>query len=264
MIDLHCHILPGIDDGPESLRESIAMCRMAVADGISKVVCSPHHMVGKYDNNREKIIRSVRELQISIDSEHIPLTVCPGCEIRLDLNLVEKITSGDLMTVNDSGRYIILELPGEALPQNIEEIIFSLIFAGFIPIIAHPERNEAIRRTPEILSGLIQMGSLAQLTTSSLTGRFGRSIERFSIFLLEHNLVHMLVTDAHSSRWRRPLLSRGLKRLKEIVGEQTAMMMVEATPEKVLKGEDIDTKFPIPLEEKSPSRITSFLKRAFN
>ena len=123
MIDLHCHILPGIDDGPELLDESIEMCRIAVNDGISKVACTPHHVVGKYNNNRKKIIRCVEELQASIDSDHIPLTLYPGCEIRLDLNLVENIKAGELLTMNDSERYITLELPNEALPKNIEEII---------------------------------------------------------------------------------------------------------------------------------------------
>ena len=261
MIDLHCHILPGIDDGPELLDESIEMCRIAVNDGISKVVCTPHHVVGEYNNNRKKIIRCVKKLQASIDSEHIPLTLCPGCEIRFDLNLVEKIKAGELMAMNDSGRYITLELLGEALPRNIEEIISSLIFAGIIPIIAHPERNLVIRSNPEIIYRLVQLGALAQLTASSLTGRLGSRIEKFSVFLLEHNLAHMLVTDAHSSRRRRPVLSEGLKRLKEIVGEKTAMEMVAAIPEKILNGEDIDVEFPIPLEKKSVWKINSFISK---
>jgi len=261
MIDLHCHILPGIDDGAESLSESIEMCRIAVSDGISKLVCTPHHVVGKYNNNREKIIRCVEKLQACIDSEHIPLTLCPGCEIRLDLNLVENIKAGELLTMNNSGRYITLELPNEALPKNMEEIISSLVFAGIIPIIAHPEKNHAIQNDPEIIYQLVQLGALAQLTASSLTGRLGSRIEKFSVFLLEHNLIHMLVTDAHSSRRRRPVLSEGLKRLKEIVGEKAAMEMVEAIPEKILNGEDIDMEFPIPLEKKSIWKINSFISK---
>ena len=259
MIDLHCHILPDIDDGPELLDESIEMCRIAVNDGISKIICTPHHVAGKYNNNRKKIIRRVKKLQASIDSEHIPLTLFPGSEIRLDLNLVEKIKAGELMTMNDSGRYITLELSDEALPQSMEEIISTLIFAGIIPVIAHPERNSAIRSNPEIIYQLVQLGALAQLTTSSLTGHFGSKIEEFSVFLLEHNLVHMLVTDAHSSRHRRPVLSKGLKRLKAIVGEKAAMEMVETIPQKILNGEDIDVEFPRPLDKKSVWKISSFI-----
>ena len=261
MIDLHCHILPGIDDGPELLNESIEMCRIAANDGISKVACVPHHVVGKYNNNREKIIKCVEKLQASIDSENIPLTLYPGCEIRLDLNLVEKIKAGELLTMNDSGRYITLELPNEALPKNIEEIISSLIFAGIIPIVAHPERNHAIQNDPEILYQLVQLGALAQLTASSLTGRVGSRIEKFSAFLLEHKLAHMLVTDAHSSKQRRPTLSKGLKRLKEIVGEKAAMDMIEAIPEKILNGEDIEVEFPIPLRKNSSGKIHVFISK---
>jgi protein-tyrosine phosphatase len=261
MIDLHCHILPGIDDGPELLNESIEMCRIAANDGISKVACVPHHVVGKYTNTREKILGCIEELQASINSEHIPLIVYPGCEIRLDLNLVEKIKAGELLTMNDSGRYITLELPNEALPKNIEEIISSLIFAGIIPIVAHPERNHAIQNDPEILYQLVQLGALAQLTASSLTGRVGSRIEKFSTLLLEHKLAHMLVTDAHSSKQRRPTLSKGLKRLKEVVGEKAAMDMIEAIPEKILNGEDIEVEFPIPLRKNSSGKIHVFISK---
>jgi protein-tyrosine phosphatase len=262
MIDLHCHILPGIDDGAVSLSESIEMCRIALNDGISKVVCSPHYVAGKYNNDRCRIMEEVKRLQSSLDDEGIPLTLCPGCEIRLDLNLVERIRAGELLTINDSGRYIILELPDEALPQNIEEIISSLIFAGIVPIIAHPERNYTIQSDPEIIYRLVGLGALTQLTSASLTGLFGRKIEKFSVFLLEHKLTHMLITDAHSSRRRRPLLSEGLKRLKEIVGEEAAMEMVEAIPEKILNGEDVDVEYPAPLKEKRGRKIISFISKA--
>jgi protein-tyrosine phosphatase len=263
MIDLHCHILPGVDDGPELLDESIEMCRIAANDGISKLVCTPHHVVGKYTNTREKILGCVEELQTSINSEHIPLILYPGCEIRLDPNLVEDIKAGKLLTMNDSGRYIILELPNEALPKNIEEIISSLIFASIIPIISHPERNHAIQNDPEILYQLVQLGALAQLTASSLTGRVGSRIEKFSALLLEHNLAHMLVTDAHSSKQRRPILSKGLKRLKTVVDEKAATDMIETIPEKILNGEDIEVEFPIPLKKNSRGKIHVFISKAF-
>jgi len=234
---------------------------MAVKDGISKVVCTPHHVVGEYKNDREKIIRCVAELQGHIDVEHIPLTLYPGCEIRLDLNLVENIKAGKLLTMNDSGRYIILELPNEALPTNLDEIISSIVFAGIIPIIAHPEKNHAIQNNPEIIYQLVQLGALAQLTAVSLTGRLGSRIKKFSVFLLKHNLVHMLVTDAHSSRHRRPVLSEGLEILKEIIGERAAMKMVNEFPKKILNGEDVDMDNPIPLKEKSSGKLKSFMSR---
>jgi protein-tyrosine phosphatase len=261
MIDLHCHILPGIDDGAGSLSESIEMCRIAVKDGISKVVCTSHHVVGKYNNGRGRIMKEVKKLQASLYDESIPLTLYPGCEIRLDLNLVERVKAGELLTMNDSGRHITLELPDEALPKNMEEIISSLIFAGIIPIIAHPERNRVIRSNPGAIYRLVELGALAQLTSASLTGLFGSEIKNFSIFLLEHRLAHMLVTDAHSSRRRRPVLSEGLKRLKKIVGEKTAMEMVETIPEKILNGEDVDMKYPVPLKEKGAGRAISILSK---
>ena len=261
MIDLHCHIIPGVDDGSESLDESIEMCRIAARDGITKIVCTPHNVVGKYNNNSAKIMSCVKELQADIDSKNIPLTLYPGCEIHLDFNLVKKIKAGELMTMNNSGRYIILELPGETLPQNLDESISSLVFAGIIPIIAHPERNLAIRSNPALLYRLVKLGALSQLTTSSLIGRFGSTIEEFSIFLIEHNLVHMMATDAHSSRQRRPILSKGLKRLKEIIGQEAAMEMVTEIPEKILNGNDVDVEFPVPLEKKSIGTVGAFISK---
>ena len=149
------------------------------------------------------------------------------------------------MTINDSGRYIILELPAETLPEKTGDVVSSLIFAGIVPIIAHPERNSAIRSDPEKLGRLVEMGALAQLTAQSLTGFFGRKIQNFSIFLTEHKLVHMLVSDAHSVRQRQPVLSAGLKkRLKEVVGEKTALAMVETIPQKILNGEDCNLEYP--------------------
>ncbi|MBW2545366.1 MAG: hypothetical protein JRD43_07955, partial [Deltaproteobacteria bacterium] len=229
--------------------------------GISKVVCTPHHVVGKYNNNRGKIIRCVEKLQASVDSEHIPLTLYPGCEIRLDLNLIERIRAGELLTINDSGRYIILELPDEALPKNLEEIISSIVFAGIIPIIAHPEKNHAIRNNPEIICQLVRLGALTQLTASSLTGHLGSRIEKFSVFLLEHKLAHMLVTDAHSGKQRRPVLSRGFRKLKETVGEETAMGMVKTIPEKILNGGDVDVEYPVPLKGKRGGKIISIISK---
>lgn len=261
MIDLHCHILPGIDDGPESLNESIEMCRIAVNDGISKLVGTPHYIYGKYNNDRGKIMEELKRLQASLDDEGIPLTLCPGCEIRLDLNLVERIKAGELLTINDSGRHIILELPNEALPQNIEEIISSFIFAGIVPIIGHPERNQVIRNNPEVIYRLVGLGALTQLTSASLTGLFGSEIKKFSIFLLKHKLAHTLITDAHSSKRRRPVLSEGLESLKEIVGEEAARRMVEAIPEKILNGEDIDVEYPVPFKEKSRGKMKSFISK---
>jgi len=261
MIDLHCHIIPGVDDGSRSLDESIEMCRIAARDGITKIVCTPHNVPGKYHNNSEKILRCVHDLQSAIDGKDIPLTLYPGCEIHLELNLVEKIRTGELMTMNRSGRYIILELPDEAIAHTIDETISSLVFSGIIPIIAHPERNQAIRSDPSLLYRMVNLGALSQLTTSSLTGRFGSAIVKFSLFLIEHNLVHMMATDAHSSIHRRPVLSKGITRLKELVGEKAAMRMMEEIPEKVLNGDDIDVELPIPMKNKSTSTVRAFISR---
>jgi protein-tyrosine phosphatase len=148
MFDLHSHMIPGLDDGASDWDQSLAMARMALEDGIEGVVCTPHWVTGRFDNTRPRILRSLGKLQRKLADHHIPLEVYPGAELRLDLGLPQRIHNGELLTLNDTGRFALIELPEELLPQNLDEFFWDLQMQKMTPMISHPERYLELRRDP--------------------------------------------------------------------------------------------------------------------
>ena len=254
MLDLHSHILPGLDDGATSWQQSLAMARMAVEDGIEGVVCTPHWVLGRYANTRRIILSALERLQRKLADHDIPLQLYPGAELRLDPTLPQGLRSGDLLTLNDTGRFALIEFPHEILPQNLEQFLWDLQIQGITPIISHPERNLALRQHPSRLYRLVQMGSLAQLTAASLLGHFGKEVQKFSSCLLDHNLVQILATDAHDLRGRTPKLSRALKIVEAMKGKEVAIQMAYKNPKHVIQGEPVTAADPIPIDAK-PLRL---------
>lgn len=261
MFDIHHHLLPGLDDGPLDWEQSMAMAQEAVADGIAEVVCTPHWMPGQFENNRSQVLTAVKKLQEKLNDCDIPLRVYPGAELRLDPHLPQNIESGDLITLNDTGRFALIELPDPLVPQDVDRIFGELLTRTITPVIGHPERNHALQRDPTLLYQWVEMGALAQVTAGSVTGRFGAHIRRFTLLLLEHRLVHLLATDAHSPNIRAPKLSEALVEVGEIVGEEDAVRMVKDTPRLIIGGEPVPFLRPIPLTD--VSKVSSFLKKSF-
>jgi protein-tyrosine phosphatase len=148
MIDLHNHILPGLDDGADNWPKSIAMARIAYEDGITGIVCTPHWIPGKYENKRADIITVVEEFKKHLVEQEIPLSIYPGAELRLDIRLTEKIASGELMTVNNNGIYVLIELPEESIPDNLEDFLWHLALKNIKPIISHVERYPLLHKNP--------------------------------------------------------------------------------------------------------------------
>lgn len=254
MLDLHCHLLPGLDDGASDLEQSLAMARVAVQDGIQGVVCTPHWVLGQYENKRSEILTAVKELQARLDEHAIPLRLYPGAELRLDVSLLERLEAGEVLTLNDTGRYVLLELPEDTLPQNLDDFFWDLQVRNMIPIISHPERNLMLQRDPHMLYQWVDMGILGQLTAASLLGRFGKEVQKFSIFLLEHRLVHCLVTDSHGIGRRSPRLSEAYKVIKSMSGNLSDHMLHE-NPKRIIHGEPIAFEEPIPIPGKA-SRLS--------
>lgn len=238
MTDLHNHIIPCLDDGPATLEESLEMARIAANDGIKTIVATPHCNNGLYKNGIEKIIKGVKQFNLSLKQEGIPLKVLPGAELYIDFNLLKSIKEKKAMTVNNNMRYIMLELPTFGAPQHLSEFIWELKVSGITPIFAHPERNEAIEDNINILYDFIMQGALSQITAMSLTGEFGKKAQKCAVSLLKYNLVHVIATDAHSVRRRPPVLSVGLKVAGKIVGHEHALRMVNEIPDKIIKGEE--------------------------
>ena len=245
MIDLHAHILPGIDDGPRSLKDALEMARLAVADGITTMVATPHLFRRKsveFNNlNRPDDIRqAVARFNEKLAEEQIDLTVLPGCEIPLFTEIIKFIDEQQILTINDNERYICLEMPDTVIPPATENIIFELNSRGITPIITHPERNLVFYEMPDKLRRFISLGCLAQITARSLTRGFGWGVARFTRRLVRDGLIHLMASDAHNVAKRPPVMGNALKKLSKMVGERQARDMVETFPERIIRGEQLD------------------------
>jgi len=244
LIDLHAHILPGIDDGPQSLEKSLEMARVAVADGITTTVATPHLFRHKSVNHKdlnsaEDILQAVEDFKERLAEAEIDLTVLPGCEVPLFSEIIPFLDAGRLVTINGGRRYICLELPDSIVPPATEEIIFQLSSRGLTPIITHPERNPVLYEMPQRLRRFISLGCLVQITARSLTRGFGWKVFWFTKRLLRDGMVHLMATDAHNLSSRPPTMGKALKKLSKLVGESRAWDMVATLPELIIRGQPL-------------------------
>ncbi len=188
-----------MDDGPTTMEQSIAMAEEAVAEGIQTIVATPHHLTINYRNEKPAIARAVHELNEVLKQRDLPLLVVPGQEIHINGEIAEQYELGLIQTINETQKYILLEFPSNHVPRYTPALLYDLLLKGLIPIIVHPERNSEIAEHPNILYDLVLKGALVQVTASSMTGGFGKTIKKLSLQLIEHNLVHFVASDAHNS-----------------------------------------------------------------
>ncbi len=241
MIDLHNHLLPGIDDGAKKVEETLEFLRLARRDGVRVIVATPHMKPGVYDNRREAILQRVamvREAARGDEAEGVELL--PGAEVYFTADLAARARAGELMTVADRGRYLLLELPYQQIPMHVDDSIFQLRLLGITPLMAHPERVAYYLDDIERVAASVRLGALTQVTACSLTGKFGDKARQFALAMLERNLIHVLATDIHDVRHRPPILSEAVRTAAAIVGEAGARRMVEDTPQAILDGKDIE------------------------
>jgi protein-tyrosine phosphatase len=274
MIDLHAHILPELDDGAESLEESVEMCWISYRDGVRTIVATPHILPGIYKNSRSTILAKTQELNEAIkkfgvgsspactkrfgegrefgvqdsDASTHPRTgalkILPGADVHFSPNLLQLCENGEIVTVNDDGRYLMVEFDFMTLPYQGEEVLFQLIAHGIIPVITHPERNLEIARDPRRYYQMIKMGCLGQVTAMSLTGEFGSEAKRVADRLLAHRLIHFIASDTHSVRERPPLLSPAVREAEKRIGSEEAQRMVTEYPRALLEGRRPDVPKP--------------------
>lgn len=232
MIDIHCHILPGIDDGPSDMTESIKMARTAADDGITTIVATPHLKDRVYTAGI--ILAGVAELNRQLADHKIPVKILRGA----DINVMLTTPMLEDYTINGT-RYLLFEFPHTHMPGNAGQIIFNAMSDGLHPIITHPERNPSVIRDPDIIIDLRDTGPLVQITAGSLTGHFGPESRECALYLLRKGAVDIIATDAHSNDDRRPVLSEGLQVAEKIVGREYASRLVEANPLAVIEGRQI-------------------------
>jgi protein-tyrosine phosphatase len=263
MIDLHCHLLPGVDDGAEDLDESLAMARLAVADGIRSIVVTPHFLNGVYHHSPVELRERFFRLQDFLDGQQVALSLYPGADIHLAPDLIRNLERPELPSINNH-RYLLLELPSFALPSALHDTLFQIRTKGFTPIITHPERNGSIQQHPDQLIEMKRFGALAQVTAMSLTGGFGKKVSDCAAVLLEKGLVQVMASDAHSPKGRPPILSAGLKAAADLIGRDAALRLVTVHPERILAGEPWPEEEFSPRKEPSRRKKPSFYSRFFH
>ncbi|AST95936.1 tyrosine-protein phosphatase [Shouchella clausii] len=197
MIDIHCHILPGLDDGAQTREDSLAMAREAIKEGISEIIATPHHQHPSFQNDGSSVRKAVDALNNDLEAAGIELIIRPGQELRLYGEMTQGLASGSGLALADS-KYVLIEFPSSEVPAYAARLLYEIGSEGYIPVIAHPERNKVFKEDPDKLYELVKNGALTQLTSSSVTGYFGKDIATFSRELVEANLVHVLASDAHN------------------------------------------------------------------
>jgi protein-tyrosine phosphatase len=237
LTDLHCHILPAIDDGSKSLEQSLAMARIAVEDGITTTVVTPHHMNGVYNNPAEQVREAVRALKQALFSEGIQLELLPGSELHLVPELPDQVHRGEALTIADRGHAVLVELPVHTVPMGAENILDHLLSMGLTPVIAHPERNSELRRDPDRLARWVQMGCLGQVTAQSCTGNFGDAIRDAARTMVRQGSIHVVASDAHRDARRVPQITIARKPIVQWAGEDAARLLIDAFPTRLGQGE---------------------------
>jgi len=240
VIDIHCHILPKVDDGAADIAESLAMAHVAVSDGIHTIVATPHTLNGVYENDLKQVKDGVAQLQKTIDRERLPLALISGSDVHICTAMVEQVRGGRVATINDTGAYMLVEFPGQFIPSGFKEELFQLKLSGITPIVTHPERHPLLRNRPDLMFELCTMGCLIQVTAMSVTGAFGREAMDSAHTLIRCRMAHFIATDAHSSDNRPPILSKAVAVAAKILGNPAdANAMVRDRPRAVLAGRTV-------------------------
>lgn len=225
MIDLHCHILPGVDDGAATLEDSLAMAEKAISQGITHILCTPHHDNGAYENPKAKVIEQVATLQAEFDKRKLALTLLEGQEVRISGRLLAEIKNDQILFTDLADTYVLIEFPTMDVPAYSEELFFELRAIGKIPVIVHPERNAIFRKEPNRLLTYLDMGCLAQLTAPSIVGKFGKSIQQTALLMVEHNMVQTVASDAHGITKRNFYLKEAYEFIEKEFGKEKIVLM---------------------------------------
>lgn len=255
MIDIHCHILPGIDDGSKDIDMSLEMLGIAENNSEDKIIATPHYYRGYFENEYKDVVKYVSKLNNDIKSNNLNVKVYPGQEIFVDNHTLECYKSGIIHGLNDS-KYLLIEFSMEELPQNAMDIIYELKLLGVKPIIAHPERYMYIWKELTNINQFVEENCLFQLNTSSILGLMGKHVKETAFELMEHGLCNFIASDAHTTDRRCPNLSVAMDEIKEDYSDIYSMVQKNANA--VLKDEDININMKAIKPKKS---IFSFFKK---
>lgn len=254
MIDVHCHLLPNLDDGPKDLETALEMARQAVADGIYYAVMTPHLVPGQFDLEREQLRTAHEQFKRALHDHGIPLRIGMAAEVRLDLEIVPMLGRDEIPFLGwlDGEHILLLELPETHIPAGAPRFVERLRKQRIRPIIAHPERNRDVIQDVEKIRPFVSLGCYLQLTAGSLTGAFGRGPRKRARQLLEYDVLKVLATDAHDTGDRAPLLSAGVAAAAQVIGQHEAEDLVYKNPMSIVFGRRLPA---VRLNHKSLSRV---------
>jgi protein-tyrosine phosphatase len=240
MIDLHSHILPGLDDGARSVEESLEMAKIAERDGVEKIVATPHLFRGDFIYEDLSIIEKKRsELSLALKENNVHIEILAGAEVHISHNLIDEIRKNRENLVLNRSSYMFVEFPSDLVFSGAKNLFFELMSEGINPIIAHPERNYVFIHNPSLLYELIQMGALSQANSGSFSGLYGRRVEEAVLHFMELNLIHFIASDSHNTHSIVSRLSEAMKRARMIVGDEKARALVKDNPQAVLDDKEI-------------------------
>ena len=235
MVDIHCHILPEVDDGAKTWEIAVEMCHIAETDGIKHIVAAPHANT-RYAYDRVQHEERLGRLRTLVAGS---LQFSLGCDFHLSYENIEDALQHPYRYSIGNTQYLLVEFSDFALPPNTPELLFQLMGAGLTPIITHPERNPILQRRPELVLSWAYMGAVVQVTANSLTGRWGTTAKKVAEFLAKNRAVHVLATDAHDARKRPPILSEARAAITQLLDKNAARAMVEDNPRAIVSGEPL-------------------------
>lgn len=244
MIDIHTHILDGIDDGAKNMEDSLALLRMAAESGTTDIIATPHIIEGANHTDWQTIIQKTESLNRNAQDAGIPIRVYAGAELEMNWDILSLLKTGQEDYCLAGSRYALIELPANSVPNYADEFLYEVQIKELIPIIAHPERNRYLAKHPRMLHQWLKNGALVQCNICSFTGKFGADVKNFAELLLKNNIVHFLGTDAHSVEHRHTDTSAGMEALSKKVDAAALKAITCTNPRAIITDAYLDVDIP--------------------
>ncbi|MBS4218981.1 tyrosine protein phosphatase [Bacillus sp. FJAT-49711] len=249
MIDIHCHILPDMDDGASHFTDSLLMAKQAEIEGIHTIIATPHHQNGKYINVKNDILKKVEEINDYLKTEKVYVNILPGQETRIYGEILEDYEAGEILPLAILSNYLFIELPSSSVPRYTGQLCYDIQMKGLTPVIVHPERNKELIEHPDKLYKLVNNGAATQITAASFTGYFGKKIQKFTFDLIEANLTHFIASDAHNTATRGFKMSEAFDLLEKKYGQDQVYLFLD-NAEQIVAAKDIYREVPEQIKKK--------------
>jgi len=248
LVDLHCHLLPGLDDGAKTEADTVDILRAFVAEGVSMVNATPHYN-STYHNLPDIIFQKVTQINQAAARQHLPIEVFPSQEVRIFGDLLDKYQAGELLTVANRTNYMMIEFATQDVPHYAYHLFYQMRLEGLMPVIVHPERNQDFQKNPDKLFELVEQGGLTQVTAASVTGHFGKKVEKFTDQLFEARLVHTIASDAHNITNRASMMGRAFTEIGDFMGQSFAKQL-NANAEAIINNQAVYPDSPRRIKQK--------------